>query len=117
MIEDGMIRIYNKTAERVSKVIRGVRVTVPAYGSVNVSERKGREMLASFPGHLTEDSEYYKHKYSEEDVAKVDLLDIEACRGCLKVMMAGQRPDIDEALEETENREKTERENREKKRA
>ncbi|MBQ7650553.1 MAG: hypothetical protein IJS15_06315 [Victivallales bacterium] len=106
MIEDGMIRIYNRTDERITKVINGVRITIPAHGSANVSERKGRNMLASFPNHLTEDSEYEKHQFTEEDIAKVDLLDLEACRACLRVMMSGQQPDFDKALLETEEREK-----------
>lgn len=105
MIEDGMIRIYNRTDERITKVINGVRITIPAHGSANVSERKGRNMLASFPNHLTEDSEYGKHQYTEEDLVKVDLMDLEACRACLRVMMSGQQPDFDKALSETEERE------------
>ena len=106
MIEDGMIRIYNKTSERISKVINGVRITIPAYGSANVSERKGRNMLESFPNHLTEDSEYDKHQYTEEDIAKVDQMDLEAARGCLRVMLSGQSPDLDLAVSETEDRKK-----------
>ena len=104
MIEDGMIRIYNKTDERVSKVINGTRITVPAHGSANVSERKGRNMLESFPNHLTEDSEYERHQYTEEDIAKVDALDLDAAQACLRVMMSGQAPDFDRAVAETEER-------------
>lgn len=104
MIEDGMIRIYNKTDERVSKVINGTRITIPAHGSANVSERKGRNMLETFPNHLTEDSEYERHQYTEEDIAKVDEMDLDAARACLRVMMSGQTPDLDKAVAETEER-------------
>ena len=108
MIEDGMIRLYNKSAERVSHVINGVRITIPAHGSANVSERKGRRMLELYPMQLTEDSEYDKHKFSAEDVAKVDKMDLDACRECLRVFMAGQSPDLDKAVEETELRSRAE---------
>ena len=104
MIEDGMIRLYNKSSERVSHVINGMRITIPAHGSANVSERKGRKMLELYPLQLTEDSEYNKHKFSEDDIAKVDLMDLEACRECLRVFMAGQVPDLDKAVEDTDLR-------------
>lgn len=101
MIEDGMIRLYNKSNERVTKVIRGVRITIPAHGSANVSERKGREMMDSFPDALTEDSAYERHTYTDEDLMLIEQLDLEACRACLQVIMSGNRPDLQKAVEDS----------------
>ena len=104
MIEDGMMRLYNISNERVTKVINGTRVSIPAHGSANVSERKGRVMLECYPGQLTEDSNYDKHQYGEDEFAAIDALDVDALRGICRVLMSGEKPDFASALRDMENR-------------
>lgn len=106
MIEDGMMRLYNISDERVTKVINGTRVSIPAHGSANVSEKKGRVMLECFSGKLTEDSNYDKHQYSEIEFGAVEALDVDALRKVCRVLMSGEKPDFAAALRDAEEREK-----------
>ncbi len=103
MAEEGVIRLYNSGERLVTKVINGVRITIPAKGSVEVSARKGHLLLAEFP-ELTEDSAFASKQYTQEQMETVDLLDETALRQCTRVLMAGHRPDLDKALAETEAR-------------
>ncbi len=104
MIEDGMIMLYNISSERVTKVINGTRISIPAHGSVNISERKGRVMLETFPDKLTEDSNYDKHQYSQDDFDMLAMIDEEGLRNVCRVLMSGERPDLARAVFDTEER-------------
>lgn len=101
MDESGVIRIYNRSDERVTKVIRGTRISIPAHGGATVSARKGREMLQCYPGQLTEDSAaaFLVDAYTEEEMAMVDGLNEEELRKCLRVVMSGHKANIKQALE------------------
>lgn len=102
-MEEGVIRVYNSGDKLVTKVINGVRITIPGKGSAEVSARKGHLLLAEFP-QLTEDSAFASRQYTPEQMETAELLDEESLRQCVRVLMAGHRPDLDKALAETSAR-------------
>ena len=105
MNDDGVMRLYNPDDRQISMIVAGTRVTIPARGSVNVSVRKGRELMKAYP-QLTEDSQG-RVAYGPEALAQVDRLDDERCRQCLRVMVAGQRPDLEKAVMDSESAKKS----------
>ena len=98
--QDGVVRLYNRSDKMVNKLINGVRVVIPSRGSADVSAKRAEIMLDEFPDTLTEDPNYAKRVFTDDDYDMVDELDEGHLRACLKVLMGNGLPDIKAAYED-----------------